>query len=576
MYTNDKTTLILLSLLKKYNIKNIVVSPGTRNSAFAYSLQQDDFFKIYSIIDERSAAYFATGLAYETNEPVVITCTGATASRNYLPALTEAFYRKLPVIALTCGHEGTNLHTLTPQYVDRSISQNDIKIYSVTLPNASAKENEKECELLCNVALSKATSKKCGPVHINLLSLSFNFTAQELPSVNKIDSYDMLDLYNQDTVSQLSQRLSNKKVGIFIGSHKKMSESLKTAIENFVDKYNVTVFADHTSNYHGKNKILIGQSIDVSKLRIAPDILVDIGGICGQYSIGSLFKNNEVWRISEDGEIKQRHKKTDLFFDCFEEIFFSILANASDKTSSHNYYNEIKKALIPFKTDNLPLSGAFVADNLSKRIPHNSALSLSILNSLRNMNFFTLDNSVNSICNVGGFGIDGAVSTLVGQSMTDKNKLYFGQVGDLAFFYDMNALGIRHITNNLRICLINNNVGVEFLLAGRFGKHADDFIAAKGHNGSAEGWAKSVGFHYISAKSKEEFLSQIDDFCSPDINHFDKPVLFEIFVNPDDDVSAYREIYSSKFIKTPLYIKAVSCLIPDKRARRRFKNKYSK
>ena len=543
MYTDDKTTLILIALLKEYNIKHIVVSPGMRNSAFAYSVQQDSFFKIYSVIDERSAGYFATGIAYELNEPVVIACTGATASRNYLPALTEAFYRKLPIVAVTCGHEGANMHTLTPQYVDRTVSQNDIKVCSVTLPKVTDDKTETECELLCNVALTKATSKKCGPVHINLLSLSFNFTKHSLPSVNKIDAYATTDLLDKKITARISKQLLNKKVAIFIGAHKKMCEPLKQAIENFVDKYDAIVFADHTSNYYGKNKILIGQAIDISKSRVASEITIDVGGICGQYTIEPLFNKTEIWSVSEDGEIKQRAGKVKKFFDCDEEIFFAELAKASSKNSSHQYYNTIKKQIKPVDTKNLPLSGAFVAGILSQKIPHNSHLHLSILNSLRNMNFFSLNETINSICNVGGFGIDGAVSTLVGQSMTDKNKLYFGQIGDLAFFYDMNILGNRHITNNLRICLVNNNVGAEFLLAGRFGEHANDFIAAKGHNGSVEGWAKTAGFHYIKATTKEEFTEKVEDFCSADIKHFDKPVLFEVFIDPQADVTVFQDIY---------------------------------
>lgn len=122
MYTDDKATQLLVALLKEYNIKNVVISPGTRNYGFAESIQQDDFFTAYSVIDERSAAYFATGIAFETGEPVVIACTGATASRNYLSAMTEAYYRHLPIIAVTCGHDFGCPYNITPQYTDRSVS----------------------------------------------------------------------------------------------------------------------------------------------------------------------------------------------------------------------------------------------------------------------------------------------------------------------------------------------------------------------------------------------------------------------------------------------------------------------
>ena len=96
-YTSERSVQILISLLKQHGIKKVVASPGTTNITLVASLQQDDWFNMYSSVDERSAAYIACGMAAESGEPVVLTCTGATASRNYLPGLTEAYYRKLPV-----------------------------------------------------------------------------------------------------------------------------------------------------------------------------------------------------------------------------------------------------------------------------------------------------------------------------------------------------------------------------------------------------------------------------------------------------------------------------------------------
>ena len=99
-YTDERNVQILIALLKKHGTKHIVASPGSTNVTFVGSVQQDSFFEIYSCVDERSAAYMACGLAAEIMQPVVLSCTGATASRNYFPALTEAYYRKLPIYLL--------------------------------------------------------------------------------------------------------------------------------------------------------------------------------------------------------------------------------------------------------------------------------------------------------------------------------------------------------------------------------------------------------------------------------------------------------------------------------------------
>lgn len=141
-YTNDKSTQILIALLKAHGIRMVVASPGTTNAMFVASIQYDNFFQIYSSVDERSAAYIACGLAQETLEPVVITCTEATASRNYLPGLTEAFYRKLPILAITGFHDLTNIGNLYPQSIDRSCPPKDTVRYSTNIERCKTKNDE--------------------------------------------------------------------------------------------------------------------------------------------------------------------------------------------------------------------------------------------------------------------------------------------------------------------------------------------------------------------------------------------------------------------------------------------------
>ena len=252
--TNTYNTVhYIISMLKTYGIKNIVASPGTQNSYFNSIVQDDTFFNCYSVVDERSAAYVATGIAYETQEPVVITCTGATASRNYMSALTEAYYKNLPVIALTFFDDGTNKFALSPQYVDRSVSQNDIKTIDVELPDVKTPSNKKKCLTYLNTALFTAKYKK-EPVHINCASnMDFKNTISTLPD----------DIWHSEGIclnfENMSSLLKDKHVAIFIGSHNKFSKSEEQSISEFAQNYDIPVVCDHTSNYHGKNKILISQ-----------------------------------------------------------------------------------------------------------------------------------------------------------------------------------------------------------------------------------------------------------------------------------------------------------------------------
>jgi 2-succinyl-5-enolpyruvyl-6-hydroxy-3-cyclohexene-1-carboxylate synthase len=145
------------------------------------------------------------------------------------------------------------------------------------------------------------------------------------------------------------------------------------------------------------------------------------------------------------------------------------------------------------------------------------------------------------------------VSTLAGQSMAnEKDTLYFAFVGDLAFFYDMNILGNRHVGNNVRILLVNNGLGAEFRISPWLDEKMgadkiNEYISAAGHFGSAKGWAESMGFEYISAKTTGEFDGRIDGFCSEN----DRPVLFEVFTKPEDEIEALKILRRNNGGKNP-------------------------
>ena len=141
-YSSNKTIRLIIAILKGHGIKNVVVSPGTTNYMLVSSMQNDSWFNIKSSADERSAAYIACGWAAETGEPVVISCTGATASRNYIPALTEAFYRKLPVLAITSMNDSSIPGQNLPQVIDRSKLPNDIATLSVNISEVFDKASE--------------------------------------------------------------------------------------------------------------------------------------------------------------------------------------------------------------------------------------------------------------------------------------------------------------------------------------------------------------------------------------------------------------------------------------------------
>ena len=540
LYTDEINALVVISLLKDYGIRKVVASPGTTNMALVASMQQDSYFEMYSSVDERSAAYIACGMAAESGEAVVISCTGATASRNYMSGMTEAFYRKLPLLAVTSTQAVSKVGHHVAQVIDRSQIPKDVANLSLTLPIVKDNDDLWECELKVNQALLELTRRGGGPVHLNLQTkYSRNFSTREVPKYRRIRRFSVGD--------QLPE-LPVGKIGILVGSHKRWSPELLSAVDRFCDATGAAVLCDHTSGHTGAYKVLTAllagqKGLDASGL--CPDLLIYIGEVTGDY-FGINMAKKRVWRVSPDGLIRDTFRKLENIFEMSEETFFEHYSN-QEQCSSKNFAQECQDMLgeIRSKIPELPYSNIWHASQIAGKIPENSIVHFGILNSLRAWNFFELPASVESACNVGGFGIDGGLSSALGASLCNPAKLTFCVIGDLAFFYDMNALGNRHLGKNLRILLVNNGTGIEFRQYGHpaesFGKEADRFISAGGHFGNqspvlVKHYAEDLGFEYLSAANKEQFLSVHERFLHPDVT--DKPMLLEVFTNSNDESKA--------------------------------------
>lgn len=548
-YTDEKNVLVLISLLKAHDIRKIIASPGATNIPFVASLQQDPFFEMYSSVDERSAAYIACGLAAESGEPVVITCTGATAARNYLSGLTEAFYRKLPILAVTSTQVVSKIGHHIAQVTDRSSIQNDVAKLSVTLPIVNNTDELWDCEIKVNKAILELKRHGGGPVHINLqTTYSKNFDVKELPQYRKI---------NRIIPTGNFPELPQGKIAIFVGSHPLWDKNQTNAIDKFCATNNAVVFCDHTSAYKGKYRIQYAIAASQHTSYYAetnPDLLIHIGEITGDYHSLRIW-SPEVWRVSEDGEIRDTFRALSNVFEMTESTFFEHYSkNKEVQNDSYLLLCKSKLSKLYNKLPELPFSNIWIASKLAQRIPEKSTIHFGILNSLRSWNLFELPQSVQSYCNVGGFGIDGILSSVIGASLFNKDKLYFCILGDLAFFYDMNALGNRHISNNLRLLVINNGKGTEFRnydhYAAQFGEDADDFIAAAGHFGNksknlVKNYATDLGFEYLTASNKEEFEKQYEIFISSE--KLNKPILFEVFTTNEDDSNALKAMSGIEF-----------------------------
>lgn len=537
-YSSERNIQIVISLLKANGIKKIVASPGATNFSFVGSLQYDPWFEIYSSVDERSAAYIACGLAAESGEPVVLTCTGSTASRNYLPGLTEAYYRKLPVLAIT-SHQGKDrLGQLIFQNIDRSNPPHDSVRLSVELPVVKDERDEAFVTMEANKAILELRRNGGGPVHINMFTTySKDFSVKELPPVR---------IFKRILAWDTMPEMPKGNICVYVGSHVHFTDEQTKAVDRFCATHDAIVICDHTSGYYGKYRLLptLAQFQKTGTLFELFDLMIHIGEVSAATFAGTV-PVKEIWRVSEDGELRDPFKKLTTVFQMSELSFFNYYGK--DKENKHGNIDKYTElfAEIYNHIPELPFSNIWTASQLSKRLPKGSLFHISASNSRRCWNMFHLPESVQCTSNVGCCGIDGCTSTMIGSSLASPNRLCYLVTGDLAFFYDLNSLGNRHIGNNIRIILINNAIGAEFKISQHycyaFRDEADKYMAAAGHFGAkspvlVKHYTEDLGFQYLSATNKEEFLAALDTFTNPEIT--DKPMILEVFTTHENENEA--------------------------------------
>lgn len=548
-YSDERAVQMLVYLLKKNNIRKIIVSPGIVNLTFVASLEYDGNFEMYSCPDERSAAYMACGMAAESGEPVVLSCTGATASREYLAGLTEAYYRKLPILAVTSTRSLVNTGNLVPQFIDRTVPPKDAVKYSVQIQHVRGKTDEWDCMLKLNRAIHELKKGGGGPVHINLTSVgSMDFSVETLPETKAISHYDIKSKF-PDIGKQY------RRIAITCGAKWKWTEELNQAIDGFCAAYNAVVFVDHASGYSGKYRIhptILAAQEELNSDLLCPDLLIHIGEQTADYYTYSRLKQSlEVWRISEDGQIRDTFLGLTKIFEMPEIAFFSYYVDSAKR--KNEYFTECRNAInaLYLKIPELPFSNIWAAGLKASRLPENAVIHFGLSNSMRAWTFFEFRNqTIRSYANVGCRGIDGVLSTIAGASFVHPNIPYFVVLGDLAFFYDMNVLGNRHIGNNLRIMLVNNGGGTEFHLyqhAGHqaMGENVGEHVAANGHYGRksrrlVRHYAEDLGFEYLSAESKDELKEILGRFCTKE--QTERPMLLEVFTEDKNESEALKLI----------------------------------
>jgi len=530
----------IIQSCQAHNIKHIVISPGSRNAPLTIGFTANDFFKCYSIVDERSAGFFALGIAQQSQKPVALVCTSGSALVNYYPAVVEAFYSRIPLVVISADRPDHLINIGDGQTIMQPHIFAPHIIYEANLKQVIKKsfiKLFKNNESLITKALEVAKTAK-GPIHINA---PFSDPLYETVDVPKEDHNSNLTYVTKPSISipkSIKKKwYSSKKKMILVGVN--APESIIKSYLNIIgEDPSIVVLTETTSNLHHSNFFsCIDQLItplDATDFEaLQPEILLTFGGMVVSKKIKTFLRKYAPklhWHV-DPIQANNTFFCLTKHYKCTVNSFFKSLLNtniASNDSAYFKTWNAVKnKRLEKHKTylKSIPFSDFKAFDSILKHIPCNSMVQSSNSSTIRYLQLFDLDPSLTIFCNRGTSGIDGSTSTAVGASCVSEKPTVF-ITGDLSFFYDSNALWNDYIPSSFRVIIINNRGGGIFriLPGNKNSKNFSTFFETN-HSLTSKSISEHFKFDYTSASSIANLETKWKNFYSLS----ERPKIIEIF-----------------------------------------------
>ena len=530
----------IIQRCQAHNIKHIVISPGSRNAPLTIGFTANNFFECYSIVDERSAGFFALGIAQQLQQPVALVCTSGSALVNYYPAVAEAFYSRIPLVVISADRPEHLINIGDGQTITQPHVFGSHVLYEANLKEGIKKsffKSFKNNDSLINKALEVANIAK-GPVHVNV---RFSEPLYETIEADN-DEVEVFKINKNESKVSLPSSIikkwhTSKRKMILVGVNP--PESVKQIYLDLIgEDPSIVVLTETTSNLHHSNFFpsidqLITPLDATDYEALQPEILLTFGGMVVSKKIKTFLRSYAPklhWHIDPV-------QANDTFFCLTKHYKWSVnnflkqlvITNESPVESLYfKTWNQVKKIRLEKHKDyvkSIPFCDFKVFDSVLKHIPSNSMVQSSNSSTIRYLQLFNLNSSLTVFCNRGTSGIDGSTSTAVGASCVSEKPTVF-ITGDLSFFYDSNALWNNYIPSNFRIIIINNRGGGIFrILPGN--KNSENFSTffETNHTLTAKSISEHFMFDYASASSSDELNPQWDDFYATS----QRPKILEIF-----------------------------------------------
>jgi len=534
MYPKKELAQIVISACAQFNIETVVISPGSRNAPLTIGFSSHTEIEALSIVDERCAAFFALGIAQQTQKPVAILCTSGSALLNYYPAIAEAFYSNIPLVVISADRPKHLIDIGDGQTIrQENVFANHILFNANLIENPKYKTRNSQ---LIGEALQVSVSQQ-GPVHINV---PFDEPLYETVPVLNEYNFPHISLSSLDNSHINYEKLSKlwnlaKKKMILVGVNYP-DAALHALMDLYAEDDSVLILTETTSNLHHNKAIdsidqLIFSLSDADFQELKPDILITFGGMIISKRIKKFLRG---YQPKQHWDIDAR-KATNTFL-CLSEFiqtkpvdFFShfnqfIRPLKSDYQTKWLRFRDERREKHTAYFETIKYSDFSVFEQALNSIPDDCQLQISNSSIIRYAQLFSIKKSVTIFCNRGTSGIDGSTSTAVGAAYATKKQTVF-ITGDLSFFYDSNGLWNSNIPKSFRIIIINNSGGGIFrIIPGPKGSNATKYFETP-HCLTAAHLCNMHQFAYQKAYSAETVAQELNGFFEIS----EKPKILEIF-----------------------------------------------
>ncbi|MEM9327947.1 MAG: 2-succinyl-5-enolpyruvyl-6-hydroxy-3-cyclohexene-1-carboxylic-acid synthase [Bacteroidota bacterium] len=543
-------------ILRMGGLRQVVISPGSRNAPLTVSFARNPRLESFSVVDERSAAFIALGMSLQSGLPTVACCTSGTALLNFGPAAAEAYYQEIPLLLISADRPPEWINQRDGQTIQQPGALEPHVKASYQLPvDLSHTDAEWEYRRKLKEAIALAQSYPRGPVHINIpFREPFYPDDQQTLQFSTFVSFDHVEPSLQASDNKLAsflQRYAIAKKKIIVLGQCKLTQKEKTLLSQLSTLGKVPIVADIMSSGYDIGHVVTGQDLflwdKTGWAGLRPDLVVTIGQSLISKQLKLFLRAGiEHWHLSQGERTSDTFQSLRGSVEApLESVLerLPMVENAEQQTLQEGWFNAQKKAetLLEQGLSQQPFSDFVAMYRILQAVPAGSEVHLANSMAVRYANFFQhlMAGDLQFQANRGTSGIDGSNSTAVGFALNSEKQNVL-LTGDVSFLYDRNAFLHEHRPKNLKVIVLNNFGGGIFdLIPGPRrlkDRERTSFLGTR-HQRSMKSFATEEGLSYYLAKETQGLIRELSAL-------FDDqgPGLLEIQTEADTNQQVYDEM----------------------------------